>query len=250
MNTQPNPFSKPTLPQSPGKREVEQPAANLWIQGLILHAPLIGLGFGLATGLCLLTGISLRILLSPEIHGTTPVVSVPVSPVSPSEQPAEGALPQTNGVRIVVPAPKSFQVTSIASEANHSATSSKGKTLALVLGIGGIVLGSAGFWALRWIVMHANPQSLATVTPSPVKDIPQTYLPPAVAPLAALPTDRPLDPSALTINYRADDGVSEPAIGSENALWDSSEPSEVDSSALAPVDLAHLMDIRKRRPHS
>lgn len=173
MSTQPNPFSQPTLPQDRTPKQRSAPAegtptANLWMQSLTLHAPVIGLGFGLAAGLCLLMGISLRILLSPDMHGTQNAVEPINQPdqavVSPPAEPTASGLPQTNdtAVRIVVPAAKSFQRTTADQGVNQS--SNKASTIALILGGGGLALGGMGFWGLRWIRRSFSPGSSGIVS--------------------------------------------------------------------------------------
>jgi len=138
------------------------------MQSLTLHAPVIGLGFGLAAGLCLLMGISLRILLSPDMHGTQNAVEPINQPdqavVSPPAEPTASGLPQTNdtAVRIVVPAAKSFQRTTADQGVNQS--SNKASTIALILGGGGLALGGMGFWGLRWIRRSFSPGSSGIVS--------------------------------------------------------------------------------------
>jgi hypothetical protein len=294
-----SPFSKPTLPQDRTPKQRSAPAVggtappNLWMQSLILHAPLIGLGFGLATGLCLLAGISLRILLSPEIHATPNLTDQalmgqsgagqsgtnsfsPTNPTDPGVQQTD-----TTRVRIVVPAAKSFQGNT--PDLGVSPPSSKARTIALLLGGGGLALGGIGFWSLRWIrrqstasgvspaastnaiVLHPNPSNALTSPSSPlesrldspieVQPVYPPYLPPPPPPVLPTAPGLPLDPSAITITYQTEPEVwetplespSEPPIVIQTVVQNLNPETTPDPDA---EDLAHLMDIRKRRPHS
>ena len=311
MSTQPNPFSKPTLPQDRTPKQRSAPVSaggapsNLWMQSLILHAPLIGLGFGLATGLCLLMGISISILLSPDIHATSKVADQSATDQSFTDQsganqsaPADGTDPDVrqtadSTVRIVVPATKSFQESFQGNTTTQGASppSSKARTIGLLLGGGGLVLGGIGFWSLRWIrrqsaasgfsaatstnaiVLHPNqtsaltstltPRTSPTLDPLETPSPQQTYLPPSIPPVLPASPGLTLDPAALTITYQTEQ---EPTIVFEDTRRETSPefppqgrsqpgedfPSQTSDQSFTdlPTDLAHLMDIRKRRPHS
>ncbi|MEY2975887.1 MAG: hypothetical protein ACO3NK_20835 [Prochlorotrichaceae cyanobacterium] len=114
MSAQPKAPAGTTLPQDRTQEQLSSPTTggepNLWLQSLMLHAPAIGLGLGIATGLCLLMGISLRILLNPNIHALTDPEPAAVS--SRGEEVPNPTIQETDesGVRIIFPATKSFLV--------------------------------------------------------------------------------------------------------------------------------------------
>ncbi|MGA1408512.1 MAG: hypothetical protein ACO37W_02085 [Prochlorotrichaceae cyanobacterium] len=272
MSTQPNASVRTTLPQDRTQEQLSPVTggeSNLWLQSLILHAPTIGLGLAIATGLCLLMGISLRILLNPNIHAVTVPEPAAVSPRG--EDTSNPTIQETDeaGVRIVFPATKSF----LAEADSTETSSSRSRTIALLLGLGGFGLTIVGFLFWRSIrrqvaarssapssnaivLQHqprdlAPPSRIATTPPPPVtpaivgSSSPPMALPQAKPTVSALPAEElPVHPvlptPPLTIHYP-----------SENDTPVTPPPRSVIETATGePINLVDLMDIRKRRPHS